>query len=252
MLIGAPVSIQAGSEDMDGFNAMDGGPSRLLIAVGDFGAIAHFSQTDGWRPMDSGTHRDLHDVHVISEHFAVAVGTGIVIKWNGERWDTLLEEEPDRAYNRIWASADQDSLIFSGNIAGRSFVCPWIIGSDRQPFCRRFVTSLAGVCGDGDEFNIVLSNGDVYEVNSALMSKDGTFEPTSVSENNIELLTAVNVGRSCKKEAHEPKMIAISKDRGLWAFKQGRWLPLNMVSPDFLQDPEARAALVAVLTHSRM
>ncbi len=234
-----------------GFNAMDGGHLELIIAVGNRGIIAHFTQSTGWQPKHSGTLRDLHGVHIVSPEFAVAAGEGIVMRWDGRHWDTLFEEETGRKYSRVWASADHQLVIFGGEIDGENWICPWKIGADRQPFCRQFKAPLAGVCGNNDDVHIVLANGDIYEVNSALMSKDANFEPASVSDVRLELLSAVHVGENCGGGFREPTMIAIEKDMGLLVLYQGRWLPVKTVPPEFINGEEVRAALMTALAVSR-
>jgi hypothetical protein len=208
-----------------GFNAVDGISSKLTIAVGDQGRIVHFLEGKNARRMPSPTERDLYDVHVGSEDFAVTVGPGIVMLWNGIRWQPIVQNNELSRYSQVWASPDQGLVLYGASDGQSHQVCPWLPQTMQQPFCRAFPSPLLGACGYRNELHIILANGSIHRVSSALIGTDGGFEPVFSPQKSILLKAAWMPVQDCVAEFGLPEVFAISEDNAFLHFDGKHWEP---------------------------
>ena len=95
-----------------GFNAVDGIANEFMVAVGNHGTIVHFFEGEDARHMPSPTERDLLDVHVGSLDFAVSVGPGIVLLWDGVQWRPVIDDDELTPWSEVWASSDQQLVLY--------------------------------------------------------------------------------------------------------------------------------------------
>lgn len=207
----------------DFFNASDGVSAGLMIAVGSHGVIFHLVAGAGGRQVRSRTRRDLFNVRVSSRKFAIAVGQGIVLRWDGIRWTPIVEEPVGVAYKRVWISQDRRLILYGTDMKGVNRVCPWIPGAEKQPFCRRFEAALRAVCGRGDEFVVVLANGELHRVNSAMIGKDGGFEPAFRPPSPLDLKAVWLPDPACDSRDGLPQAFALQADRSLAHFDGTAW-----------------------------
>jgi len=215
------------TDDQAQFNAVDGVPWELMVAVGNHGMIVHFQDGRGARRVPSSTDRDLLDVHVASRDFAVAVGQGVVLVWNGVRWAPIPVEDPvgddSVAYSWSWASRRRDLVLYGGEADDGFRVCPWVPGAYRQPFCRIFIKPVVGACGSGDDVLLVLADGTVHRVNHDLIGRDGNFDPAYRPATPINLREAWIPARTCDPQAGLPEIVGVEDGGRLWRFDGADW-----------------------------
>jgi len=212
------------------FNAVDGMADALTIAVGDHGSIVHYTDETGPRRIDSPTERDLLDVHVGSAEFALAVGNGIVMHWNGDAWKPIVLEDEGTPYSTVWASPDRKLFLYGSDRETRSRLCPLIPDAVLQPFCRWFDSNLRAICGTAETVYIVLASGAVHEVNDALIGKDGGYDPVHLPSQFMDLRDAWMPGRDCRPERGLPEVFGIEANGTLVRFDGVAWRELNRLS----------------------
>ena len=92
-------------------------------------------------------------------------------------FDLALADMPGDEYRDIlWSAPDRGLVLYHGYEADSRKVCPQVTDVDRQPFCRTFEAEVLGACGFPEELQLVLANGEVYRVNSALLGAGGSFD----------------------------------------------------------------------------
>ncbi|MDX1461221.1 MAG: hypothetical protein R3348_09220 [Xanthomonadales bacterium] len=224
MLIGP--ALCAGEPAERTFNAVDGVPHELMVAVGDHGLIVHFPAGEAPRQMPSGTDRDLLDVHVAASDFAVAVGPGIVLLWDGEAWAPVVTEEDVAPFAQAWASPNHQFFMYGLDESGAYRLCPRLKNVSRQPFCRKFPAALLAACGDGDLITLLLANGEIHRVNDALIRPDGSFEPVFRPHGLHRLRAAWFPDEGCDPRGGLPEMFAAGEN-GLMHFVDKAWRSLG-------------------------
>ncbi len=211
-----------------GFNAVGGDANQLMIAVGNHGVIVHLAGGGEARRVVSPTDADLLDVHVGSPDFAVTVGQGAVLLWNGESWRPLTDAASNALYHHAWASPDELLVLYAGG-ADTNTVCPWIPDAIHQPFCRLFKAPMLGACGDHETIHLVLANGEIYRLNDALLGKDGQFGPVYRPDEHLELESASFAGETCLPD-QLPQIYAADTDGGLVRFDGRSWRAVDPAS----------------------
>lgn len=211
------------------FNAVDGDSGELMIAVGDHGAIVHITEGARSTRVDSPTTADLLDVHVGSRNFAVTVGEGVVLLWDGVHWRQLVERAFDTSISHAWASPDELLVIYTNGEDGRQ-ACPWIPDAMRQPFCRTFKAPVLGACGDHKTVYLVLANGDIHRVNDALQGKDGHFAAVYANDQALELKSAWLPKRGCEGLEELPRVYAVDVEGDLMQFDGQGWKIMDAAS----------------------
>jgi hypothetical protein len=214
-----------GSEIQE-FNAVDGVSHELMVAVGDNGLIVHFPVGEPPRRVPSGTDRDLLDVHVASNDFAVAVGQGIVLLWNGDSWNPVVTEEDAVPFAQAWASPDHQFFMYGLVESGVYRLCPRLTGAPRQPFCRKFPAALLAACGEGELITLWLANGEIHRVNHALIRPDGKFDPLFEPPRPRQLREAWLPDQTCDPEVGLPEVFAVGEN-GLVHFVDMAWRSLD-------------------------
>lgn len=208
-------------------NAVDGTPQGFMVAVGNHGTIVHFQPGQEARIVPSPTDRDLLDVSVASPEFAVAVGAGIVLRWDGVSWSPVSVESTSMRYSKVWAAPDLSLVLYGGSVANAYRVCPWVPGAETQPFCRHFTAPMLGACERGDEVQLVLANGEIYRVNNALIGSDGGFEPAFRPDTPTFLKAAWLPDTGCPAEGVLAEVFAIGVQGDLLHFNGAGWRPVN-------------------------
>lgn len=233
-LIACPVLLgaQGGAGDSNDqvFNAVDGIPHELMVAVGNGGLIVHFASGEKPRRMPSGTNRDLLDVHVAAKDFAIAVGQGVVLLWDGKTWTPIVEEEDAAPNSQAWASPDHQFFIYGQGESGVYRLCPRLRDAAHQPFCRQFPALLLAACGQGDLMTLVLANGEFYRVNNALIGTDGGFEPLFRPMQAIELKSAWLPDGRCNAGGGLPEAFAVNSGGQLVHFDAEAWRAMEKFS----------------------
>jgi hypothetical protein len=144
------------------------------------------------------------------------------------RWlpveDYVRRLDQDR-YSLIWISSDRLLALLAGRERDQQLVCPYSQIVIRQPFCRRFTSPMIGACGDHERIIILLANGELHRVNSALMSDDGSFEPTHRPAENLELTTPHFSTQNCHTSDILPEIFALNQESSCFHFDGSGWAP---------------------------
>jgi hypothetical protein len=127
----------------------------------------------------------------------------------------------------LWTSPGQELALFASRVDGGQWICPRIAGGTRQPLCRRFGGEAVAVCGEGSEILIVLSDGDIHQVDYALIGKNGQFMPVYHHPNALELVDAWLPGAACPAGPDLPEILAINRESTLMRFNRTTWRPLK-------------------------
>jgi len=127
----------------------------------------------------------------------------------------------------IWISPGRSLSLFAGRIDGKHWICPRIKGGSRQPLCRRFNGEVVAVCSEGQDILIVLSDGDIHQVNYALVGADGRFVPAYHHPDTLELVDAWLPGSDCAVGRVLPEILAVNRDNTLLRFDRTTWRPLD-------------------------
>lgn len=228
MLAATVAAADGPSPSATGFNAVDGDPRELMIAVGDHGAIVHITGGSRSYRVDSPTEADLVDVDVGSNDFAVSIGQGVVLLWDGIRWRHLTEQAGNVANAHAWASPDELLVLYTSGTDGNR-VCPWIPDAYRQPFCRQFNAPMRGACGNHETIHLVLANGEIHRVNDALLGKDGQFGPIYQPDEPLELKFAWVPEKTCAPD-RIPEVYAVDVSSGLVHFNGRSWQAMDPAS----------------------
>lgn len=223
LLVAAQPLFAKAADDQAQFNAVDGVPWELMVAVGNHGMIVHFQDGKAARQVPSSTDRNLLDVHVASRDFAVAVGQGVVLAWNGVRWAVVPVQDDTMTYTWSWASPGRDLVLYGGPADDGFKVCPWVPNVQIEPFCRAFQTPMVGACGSDDDVLLVQADGTVYRVNRTLIGTDGNFDPVYRPERPIRLREAWIPARTCDPQAGLPEIVGVEDGGRLWRFDGADW-----------------------------
>ena len=141
-----------------------------------------------------------------------------------------IEQSPAEAYTRVWASRDQQLVLFGVNEGNSHRVCPRFSNKARQPFCRQFSSKMIGACGSHDRVVLVMANGDIHHVNGALMGLDGDFEPVIHPKNPVHVRSAFFTEQECASHDQLPEVIAVSQN-GKWIHFNGvDWQPVTKIN----------------------
>jgi hypothetical protein len=133
------------------------------------------------------------------------------------------DEPPANAPAPRWATPENDLQLSFGRNASTHVVCPHLPGSDHQPFCREFAAGLLSVCGHRNALQLVLANGEVHQVNGALIGIDGGFEPAYRPEQPLDLASAWLPNAECDLTEESPEVVAMDKAGQLWLFDGRAW-----------------------------
>ncbi len=224
-------ALAAGNPFGDGrFNAFDGAAGGLMVAVGNHGTIFHSLDGESASRLPSHTKRDLLNVRVSSRDFAVAVGQGIVLLWDGIRWKPVVRESKAVTYSQAWISPVKALVLYGGKLHGEFRLCSWMPGAAVQAFCRRFDAPMRAACGDVDEIFIVLANGDVHRVNSALIGKNGSFDPVYHPPTPMNLTKAWFPNQACDSRYGFPRAFAGETNGRMMNFDGVAWRALDTTS----------------------
>lgn len=143
---------------------------------------------------------------------------------NGEERPKDSASQPEsESYSAEWTSSDEQLVLLSRVEAERQEVCPHLANERRQPFCRQFGSPMVDACGDHQQIVIVLANGDLHRVNSALIGKDGDFEPAYESSGPVHLVKAWFPGEDCNTLERLPVVMAVEATGRIWHFDGARW-----------------------------
>ena len=96
-------------------------------------------------------------------------------------------------------------------------------GSAHQPFCREFAAEPISICGHRNAVQLVLTNGEVHRVNSALIGIDGSFGPVFSPEAHLKLQKAWAPYEQCDPTLGLADVIGVSTEGTLWHFDGSGW-----------------------------
>ena len=150
------------SENFNGISATADG--SFVVAVGNNGAIVHFVDGDAGALMPSGTTRDLFDVFVRADDFAVVTGEEIVLLWDGSSWEAVQSSPGTQVYTGTWISPEQDIVLYGTLGSQFSFVCPYDPNATQQGFCRTFGRPMLTACGVSGDIKLVNADGDIFNL----------------------------------------------------------------------------------------
>lgn len=135
----------------------------------------------------------------------------------------LADENEADAQAERWATPANDLQLSFGRDESAHVVCPHVPGSAHQPFCRAFAADLLGVCGHRNALKLVLANGELHRVDSALIGIDGSFEPAHRPEQPLDLRRAWLPGEECELTEDLPEVVATDRVGQLWLFDGSAW-----------------------------
>ena len=124
---------------------------------------------------------------------------------------------------KSWATPENDLALSFEAKESSHVVCPHLPGSTHQPFCRQFAAEPVSVCGHRDAVQLVLTNGEVHRVNSALIGIDGSFEPAFSPDAPLQLQKAWTPNENCHPDHGLADVVAVSVEGDLCHFTGSIW-----------------------------
>jgi hypothetical protein len=128
---------------------------------------------------------------------------------------------------RLWSAPDKELVLYIDSEAGGYSICPRMHDMTRQPFCRAFDAPVLGACGLSDRLQLVLSNGEVHRVNSALIGTNGGFEPAHRPKQPLDLVKAWMPEEICDTSAGLSNIMAVGSSGSLWHFDGQNWQQIS-------------------------
>ena len=130
----------------------------------------------------------------------------------------------------FWLAADESVAIYTGQ--DRKELCPVHSKHRAQPFCRKFSAPLLIACGDSRMIQLVLINGEVHRVDSALVGIKGNFEAEYRPSHQLKLEKAWIPSKYCATKTSPVQVLAVDKSGQLWHFDRVKWRPfINQSTP---------------------
>ena len=130
----------------------------------------------------------------------------------------------------VWASANQKLVLNLSAVDEGHRICPQTPDTQRQPFCRQFNVPVRGICGDLDHIYLVLANGDIHLVNSALIGVNGDFNATFHPDIPINLQSAWFIEEESCQYGRMPSIQGMNDTGVLVRFDGEKWQAVNKVS----------------------
>ena len=127
----------------------------------------------------------------------------------------------------LWSAQDQGLVLYQGQRTGGHEVCPRVPGMSHQPFCRTFKSPVLGACGLHNGLQVVLANGDVHQLNSALLSAGGSFEPAHRPDRPLDLAEAWMPERAHQAGQGLSDVLAVATSGDLWHFNGKHWQQIS-------------------------
>jgi len=212
------------------FDAIDVYSEYVKFAVGNQGGIAHFSHDSSLISTPSIPGDELIDVHVGSPDFALAVAARALLQWDGDSWFEMDIDVSPAKFTKVWASHDQQLILLGTSEADMHRVCPWLQGHRRQPFCRQFNSPMKAACGSSERVLIVLKNGDIHQVNQALIGQGGIFEPVFHPAIPLELESIWIQDSHCESGSSLPDIYALATLGNLLRFDGHSWQEFGLAT----------------------
>ncbi len=223
------------SASTETFNGITAPEIDFAIAVGENGAIVHFVDGDNTGVLvPSGTNSELFDVYATSRNMAVATGEDIVLLWDGVSWDPIVEIDPPQnlVITGAWISPEEDVVWYG--IPGASFnqVCPFVPGGTDPLFCRLFGSPMLTACGKSGDAKLLLSSGDIWNLDNELVEANGTIAPLHDEPGNL-FLTGIYVSKdACQSGPFAPLQIfAIQNGQTFMQFDGSSWSSMGVTVP---------------------
>lgn len=126
----------------------------------------------------------------------------------------------------LWSAHDRSLAIVDGDDAAHRELCPKKADARLQPFCRKFTAPLLVACGDSRHVQLVLRNGEVHHLDSALLAADGSLRPAVTPASPMQLVSAWIPLGQCRPEQHLATVFAMDREGHLWQFDGRQWRTL--------------------------
>jgi hypothetical protein len=139
------------------------------------------------------------------------------------RYQTAVDRRDSVEWQVIWVSRDQAFSLKAGTNTEDGWVCPQILGHAEQPFCRRFSAAVVGACQRGESLQIVLADGDIHQVDHALIGTAGSFTPAHHREHALSLRDAWFPEGTCGAGAVMAQVVALDDSGKLMHFDGAHW-----------------------------
>ncbi len=123
-----------------------------------------------------------------------------------------------------------DLTIETNPVGGKYRTCPSHDNESKRAFCRNFNSRPLAACGQGDDFYLILSDGEVHRVNDALIGKNGNFDATFQSDSVMQLAAAWLPANACNPVDGPPEIIAMDYDGRLQHFDGDHWHSVGMLT----------------------
>ena len=133
----------------------------------------------------------------------------------------------DNADSRVlWSAHDRSLAIVDGDDAAHRELCPKKADARLQPFCRKFTAPLLVASGDSGHVQLVLRNGEIHHLDSALIAADGSMRPAVSPASPMQLVSAWIPREECRPEQHLATVFAMDQAGHLWQFDGRQWRTL--------------------------
>ena len=165
----------------------------------------------------------------------------LMVTWSdqapSERTSTDTESEhlqlgsKDPTYWDLSWSGDGQSLdLLSGTGQEKGWLCPRSTARAQQPFCRRFPARFLDACHKDGRLQIVLTNGDIYRVDRALLATDRKFGRLHHAAKPLDLQSAWIPSSDCSPAPGQAQVYAIDAAGGALHFDGQNWRQINQIS----------------------
>lgn len=128
-----------------------------------------------------------------------------------------------------WSGNGQSLELLSGTGQDKGWLCPRSTAREQQPFCRHFPARFLDACHKDGRLQIVLTNGDIYRVDRALLATDRKFGRLHHAAKPLDLQSAWIPSSSCSPAPGQAQVYAIDAAGGVLHFDGQNWRQINQI-----------------------
>lgn len=129
-----------------------------------------------------------------------------------------------------WSGDGQSLELLSGTGQDKGWLCPRSTAREQQPFCRHFPARFLDACHKDGRLQIVLTNGDIYRVDRALLATDRKFGRLHHAAKPLNLQSAWIPSSTCSPAPGQAQVYAIDAAGGVLHFDGQNWRQINQIS----------------------
>ena len=151
----------------------------------------------------------------------------IVLAWALACSQAMAEVTSDQSGRILWSAQDRGLVLYQGRKNDGREVCPRVPGMLHQPFCRTFKAPVLGARGLLEGLQLVLANGDVHQLDSALLGVGGSFEPAHRPVHPLDLAEAWIPEPVRQPGQGLNEVLAVATSGDLWHFNGQHWQQIS-------------------------